>query len=145
MGKEIEVGKPGWERDRSDRSAFVCTGPSMTEQSHKDSCDINVLMARYEKMGDIPLGRDGQPFFGDFTNASDFHAMQNKVIETQASFDMLPADLRKKFDHDPGKLLDFISDPSNLKDAINLGLLKAEDLELSPVVVKEIPEEDPPK
>lgn len=114
---------PGWQKRRSDAAAQYFEGPSMTEQSHKDACDINVLMRSYEKDGTIPRGADGQPFFGDFSEVKDFHSAQIALIEAETAFMSLPARLRSEFDNDPGKLLQFMEDPKNKDRAIELGLI----------------------
>lgn len=43
-------------RGRFFRERFVteCPGESMTEQSHSDACDINVIVARHARFGSIP-------------------------------------------------------------------------------------------
>lgn len=48
------------------RVTFETDGPSKTHQSHKDSCDVNQILARYERTGMLPPSRSvGQ--FGDVT------------------------------------------------------------------------------
>lgn len=132
-GKEIPVGVEGWERDRSNRAAWKPaidpeTGlpeASRTEQSHKDSCDINVLMAKYERSGVIPRGASGEPFYGDFTGIDDYQSALNAVMEAEESFMQLPAKIRAQFDNDPQKLLTFLADDKNRQAAIDLGLIDA--------------------
>lgn len=145
MGKRVDkdpipVGQPGWERDRSDRAVTIIEGPSLTEQAHKDECDINVLMARYEKVGAVPRGADGQMFYGDFTNIGDFQSAQNAVIEAEHSFMQLPAKIRSRFDNDPQKLLQALADPSMRDDLTRLGVL---DPKVPGPVVNPIPDVTP--
>ena len=64
-----------------------------------------------------------EPQYGDFTTVADFHAAQNIIAEATQSFDLLPAALRKRFDNDPAKLLEFLEDDSNREEAIKLGLV----------------------
>lgn len=113
----------GWQRRRSDANVTILDPVSLTEQSHRDSCDINIILAKYEKSGVIPLGKDGQPFFGDFSEVPDFHSAQLAILEAEQSFMQLPAKLRSRFDNDPGKLLAFLEDPANKDEAISLGLI----------------------
>lgn len=42
------------------------TEPSMTQQSHKDSVDINKIIARYDRTGVLPPSR-ANPMYGDVT------------------------------------------------------------------------------
>ncbi len=46
------------------------------------------------------------------------------MIEAQENFMRLPANIRKRFDNDPAQLIEFINDPNNLDEAINIGLAK---------------------
>ena len=40
----------------------------------------------------------------------------------QDMFESLPADIRTKFGNDPGRFLDFVEDPQNEEELIELGL-----------------------
>lgn len=60
------------------RVPFVVTGVSMTTQSHADSCDINKVMARFDRTGALPPGREGAQF-ADVTHLqADFTELVNK-------------------------------------------------------------------
>ena len=61
--------------------------------------------------------------FGDFSGSMDFHAMQCQVAKVNERFMMLPAALRKRFNHDAGEFIDFVFNPVNAKECIQLGLL----------------------
>lgn len=98
--------------------------PSLTKQEFRDECDINVLMARYEKTG-IPPDHfaSGTPRYGDFTDVPDYHSAMNTVIQAQTLFEALPARVRERFGNDPAQMLDFLRDPENKAEAIELGLV----------------------
>lgn len=60
------------------RVPFVVTGESLTTQSHADSCDINKVMARFDRTGALPEGRQGGQY-ADVTHLqSDFTELVNK-------------------------------------------------------------------
>jgi phage internal scaffolding protein len=69
--------------------------------------------------------RTDQPTYGDFTSSRDLHDCILRVQEAQDEFMLLDAHIRARFDNDPGKLLDFVSNPDNRAEAIELGLMKA--------------------
>lgn len=96
-------------------------GESMTVQSFKDECDINKIMARYVKTGVITHLNPAEPRYG-FAPAGDFLGAMSLVTQAQQSFDELPAEVRRKFDNDPGKFLDFIDDPANEAELAEMGL-----------------------
>lgn len=106
---------------------FESVSPSMTVQSEKNACDINVLMDRYLNH-EIPLVdpmrmRSGEPQFGDFSDIPDLQTAQNKLIEANEMFMELPAKVRKRFDNDPTAFIDFVQNPDNKAEMEELGIL----------------------
>jgi len=99
--------------------------PSRTIQSEKDSCDINKILAKFKATGIMTNINTRQPLDGDFTEVADYHSAMIQVAAAQESFMALPSALRKRFGNDPGNLLNFLSDPQNLSEAVSLGLVNA--------------------
>lgn len=99
--------------------------PSLTIQSEKDKCDLEVIRRIYEKSGIMHNIRTDQPRYGDFTSSRELHDVLLRAQEAQEDFMLLDAQIRRKFDNDPGKLLDYVADPKNREEAIQLGLIKA--------------------
>lgn len=98
---------------------------SVTNQSDKESSDINIIMKRYEKTGlitDLLTGQRRTPQYGDFSNVGDFHQLQNTLARTREAFDALPASVRNQFQNDPANLIDFLADSNNDAEAVKLGL-----------------------
>lgn len=97
--------------------------PVITEQHHKTEVDINNIIRKYGPsliaQTSMLAGRDFQ--FDDVTN-NDFQEAMFKVTKAQQTFDQMPADIRKRFDNNPGKFLDFIHDPKNVDEMVSLGL-----------------------
>lgn len=98
-------------------------GESRTEQAHANEVDINAIVSRYTKSGMLPPGRSN-PSYGDFTGVVDFHTAQQAVVEAREEFMKLPAQVRKYFDNDPGKLISFLENEENREEAIRLGLVE---------------------
>lgn len=105
------------------RVRFYCDPVSKTKQSMAAATDINNIMSRYEKTGLIDHIKEGGSY-GDFSKVSDYHEAMNQVIKANDGFLTLPAKLRKKFDNDPAKLIEFMNDPKNKEEAIKLGLME---------------------
>lgn len=98
---------------------------SITNQSDKDSADINKIMARYEKTGlitDELTGNQRQPVYGDFSGVGDFHQMQITIAKVTEAFLALPADTRNRFQNDPHNLIQWLENPANDAEAVKLGL-----------------------
>lgn len=94
---------------------------SLAVQSAKEEADINTIVRRFGLTGELP-NDVAMPQSGDFSNAVDFHASMNLVVQAQEEFLRLPADLRARFSNDPGNFIAFFDDPANQDEAIRLGL-----------------------
>ena len=108
------------------RRPIVNNEPSMTQQHFKDECDINQILARYQKTGILVepgVGSGLSPVFGDFTDVVDYQTAQNAIIDVQETFAQLPSSLRARFDNDPAALLAFLGKEENRNEAISLGLV----------------------
>ena len=115
---------PSYQRFDEDGNPIDINGdpePSLTVQDQAEACDINSMLERYEKTGVITTMQT-LPFDGDFTRIPDFQTALNAVMSAQAMFDSLPAKVRREFDNDPAKFLDFMDDPANADRIIELGL-----------------------
>ncbi len=95
---------------------------SRVEQSHEGSTDINAIIRKAQKTGELPAPV-GEGLYGDFSTAVDFHECQNRLIAADGMFMALPAELRKVFGNDAGSLLEFVNNPENLEEAQEMGLL----------------------
>lgn len=102
-------------------------GASMTKQSFKDECDVNVIMRRYEQGGVLPELRE-ELVYGDATGG-DYHEAMNLVAEARSRFEALPARAREFFKNDPGAFLAYMEDKPELEELGELGLLSREAVE----------------
>ena len=62
----------------------------------------------------------------------------NMVIAARESFMELPSAIRKRFDHDAGKFLEFVTNPDNADDLVEMGLARAPEPPPDPVKVEVI-------
>lgn len=109
--------------EASAQSTFNTSGASMTQQHFKDETDINKLMRKYGHASLIPAGFR-LPEYGDFDGLTDYHSAINAIAQAREGFESLPADLRRKFDNDPGKFVDFVLEPSNRNALIDMKLIE---------------------
>jgi len=108
--------------------AISFEGAGRTIQSMKKECDINRILERFEKTGILTHKNEHQGRYGDFSNVpGDFHAAVNQVKRAQLMFDSLPSSIREQFNNDPGKFLDFATNPENQAEMVTLGLLEPPD------------------
>lgn len=134
VGVSVAVGEP-W-IDRRGHSCYfrdngtICSTvvnsePTMTVQSERDACDVNLIVAKYAKTGLMTNIRTDKPMYGDFSSSVDYHESVFRLQQAEDAFMDLPANIRKRFDNDPGKLIDFLQDVNNREEAVSLGLVDA--------------------
>lgn len=97
--------------------------PTRTQQHFAEKCNINSIMAKYKKTGLLPVVTGKTPQFGDFSQVHDYQTALHKINEAQEAFDSLPAEIRKRFDNEPAKFIEFVEDSQNKDEAIKLGLI----------------------
>lgn len=128
MASKVLVRKP-FDYDSDDVSlanSLECLDESLTVQDHAEDADINVLVKRFGLTGEMPV-LDRIPIQEDFVQATDFHSAMLALKEAENSFMELPADLRQRFDHDPGKFVEFCSKSENRDELVKLGLISKQE------------------
>lgn len=111
--------------NRSDRGRvqiYFEPDSSLTMQNFAAECDISNIMRSFAKTGLVNHVNRYQGQYGDFADAPTYHEAMNIIVEAQDAFDSLPANLRAKFANDPAQFLDFVHNPENEKEMIELGL-----------------------
>lgn len=99
---------------------------SRAKQEFRDECDINTIMAKYQKTGIIEHRNKNEPRYTEM-NGLDFRESLEQVMEAQDLFLQLPSSLRKRFQNDPGQFYEFVQNPDNTDELIQLGLANAPD------------------
>lgn len=117
---------------------------SMTKQSFKEECDINRLMAKYEKTGVLDHVNKRPPEYGNFVGVVSYQDSLNIVLEAREIFAGLPARIRDRFGNDPAQYLAFIDDPKNKDEAIKLGMIMPPPADPPPQKVEIVNPASPP-
>lgn len=102
-----------------------CSGEEMlTKQNHKDECNINLIVAQYDRTGMLNHTNENP---GQYTEVESFDFLESQLIVKNAEqmFANLPSKLRTKFNNQPGQFMDFVHDPNNVNEMIELGLAEA--------------------
>ncbi len=132
MATAIKIRKP---YEKFEAAKSINNEPSLCEQHHADSCDINKIMGRYRKTGVVDHLNKHGPMYGEIPSL-DLQEATEVVIKANEMFDDLPSHIRNKFDNKPGDFLDFVQNPANLEEMRELGLSKVEE----PAVEQVVPE-----
>ena len=93
-----------------------------TKQSFAAECDINNIMAKYQKTGAITHVNQHGAQYG-FATSADFTDAMRLTTQAQEMFDGLPSSIRTRFANDPAQFLDFVQDANNEPEMRKLGIL----------------------
>lgn len=86
----------------------------MTKQAFKDSCDINKILKKAQKVGSIAhLLKYDEAVYGEFENYDLLEAF-DKVNRAGVIFADLPSEVRSEFGGDALKFAKYASDPANV-------------------------------
>ena len=58
----------------------------------------------------------------DFEETFDFQSSMNVIRAAEEAFNAMPAEVRDRFQNDPGRFLEFANDASNYEEALKMGL-----------------------
>ena len=91
------------------------SGKTMTKQSHREECDVNMILAKFQKTGAITHVNDNQPQYS-VHDGMDFKEAMDIVTSSKELFAGLPSEIRTHFQNDPAEFLDYVNDPNNQQD-----------------------------
>ncbi|QXP44236.1 MAG: internal scaffolding protein [Arizlama microvirus] len=103
----------------------VCTEnkePDKTDQSFAKMVNVNEIVAKFKKTGQITHLAKNAGKYADVSNITDLHESLIKVQEAQNTFLTLPAYIRKQFNNNPQEMIAFLQDPKNDEQAVQMGL-----------------------
>lgn len=109
MKAAMPLFKTPWNHDTnaaSDAGATVCPEVSKAQQNQKEEADINYIVNRFLKTGELPTNMK-LPQYADLAEI-DFMDAMNQVNQAQRSFEALPANVRNAFQNDPARFLAYV-------------------------------------
>lgn len=98
----------------------INTQPSMTQQSFTDECDINQILKKFIQTG--ILDTIGPGVYADISDTMDYQSALHMIKRADQMFAELPSEIRKRFNNNPAEYMDFVHDPANLQEGIQLGI-----------------------
>lgn len=121
----------------SKKVAIEFDQPSLTDQSSKNLCDINVIVENYRKTGVLPNFREKLPQYIDMTQFGSYMDTHELIMSAREMFMELPSKVRKAMHNNPANLEAFVKDPNNYDLLLEYGLIEPKG--------KDIPNTDPSK
>lgn len=98
-------------------------GSSLTKQSFRDECDVNKIIARFEKTGMLEALNKKVPFYGDVSELKGYHEALQTVVAAEELFSSMSAEIRDRFKNDPNEMIAFLDDVRNRDEAVKLGMV----------------------
>ncbi len=99
-------------------------GKGRTKQEFTALVDINNIVARYRRTGQLDHINENTPQFGDVSNLPNFQNALQIVINAKTHFASLPSKIRTRFDNNAERMLEFLDNPENREEAEKLGMVK---------------------
>jgi len=96
-------------------------GETRTKQEFKNECDINRIVNKYHRTGQMPQQKVGM--FADVSNLGTFQESLQLVTQADKDFKGLRSEIRNRFNNNPQELIEFLEDDSNYDEACKLGLI----------------------
>lgn len=115
----VHIRKP---YDPHERVRVEFSSPSLAKQSMQAECDINNIMRQFDKTGLLSHTNKHNGDYGNFLSAQEYHESMNAVLAARDAFDSLPSKIRGKFANDPALFLDFVQNPDNAEELVEMGL-----------------------
>lgn len=107
-----------------------------TRQEFAEEADVNHLMARFEKTGQLPFNSVGAPAYLDVSEVPDLATALQVVEDAKAAFMTLPAKVRAEFENDPVQFVQYAENPENIARMREWGLAPPEKLPDPPMRVE---------
>lgn len=126
-------------------------GRSRTKQSFASGTKVDAILKRYATLGPesaiagVFQQHVAQLPFGIADTTYDYQAQLNVAIEVQNYFKALPSELRERFGHNPGTMINFMADPANREVCEELGLFEKRPAPAPAKAPEKGPEGTPPK
>lgn len=95
---------------------------SLTKQSMRDECDINLIVERHLSSGFFTHVNAVPPTYGDFSMAMDLQGSIEAVRAATERFDTLPANVRASADNSPVQFLHMVADEAGYEILLKAGL-----------------------
>mgnify|MGYP000464367872 CR=1 FL=1 len=115
------------ERTRSTkRHGIKFTMPSKTKQSEAKATDINTIVGQFQR-GDYSALPDSPGYDEDgvvITPSMDYHEAMNVIVNAEQHFQQLPSKVRKEFDNNPQKYLEYCENDNNIPAMIERGWME---------------------
>ena len=103
------------------KTATMNKKPSLTKQNLAENLDVNNIIKKYNKAGVRLDMMQFEGVYGEF-NSMEYRDAVEMVDKADELFLNVPSKVRAEFDNDPGRFIDFATNPDNLQQMRDWGL-----------------------
>lgn len=89
------------------RQVHPACGKTVTEQHHAKTCNINYIIAKYQKTGLVSHINKHEGRYGDVSGA-DYERAMELVTDQETMFNELPSSVRAHYDNDVAEYLEHV-------------------------------------
>lgn len=135
-----------YDRDAvSDETGLKCEDATLTQQHQAEEADINNIIARFVRTGEMPSVSTRVPLNEDVSEYGTYHEVLSAMKSAQARFYELPEAIRARFGDNPEELMQFLDEDENREEAEKLGLVVRKEAAASEPPVSAAPAAKPEK
>ena len=136
---ETECNRNGLKVKKRDSGCSVATvndEPSLADPSFQDQCDVNNIVKRFLRTGELGHTASRQGRFIDVSNTPSMFDGMNQIHRAEEAFHRLPKEIKDRF-KGPKDMIQFMQNPENMDECIELGLMVPREVKASDNVVSE--------
>jgi phage internal scaffolding protein len=100
------------------------TLPEVTKQSHKDSTDINLIIAQHSRTGILTHLNQAEARYADVSELGDYQDALDVVHQAESDFMKMPSAARQVFGNSAARFLDAAHDPDKRHLLEEAGLIR---------------------
>lgn len=138
----LEIRKFG---DRQRYRQHIGEDPGQVQQHLAEETDVNYIMSKYRRTGELRHVTKMAGEYGDFSNAPDYKSAIERIMAADNLFMELPARVRDRFNNDPAQFIEFATDGRNIDELRKMGLAPEAPKPPEPHLVKVVSEPDGPE
>lgn len=116
----------------------INTQPEVTKQSHKDSTDVNLIIANYDRTGLLVHLNKAEARYEDVSEVGDYQDALDIINNAERAFMKLSSAQRKVFNNSAAQFLDAAHDPDKRELLEQAGLIPSPPAPAPPIDVNVI-------
>jgi phage internal scaffolding protein len=105
-------------QDRDENGEIIM----LTEQHHKDELDVKSIVRGIQKGVYSKHLKEFEGKYIDLPGSVDFLEAKNTITRAKEMWATVPSNVRAHFQNDPGRYVDFMSNPDNYDEIKKLGI-----------------------